>query len=102
VKVVKNKIAPPFKQAEFDIMYGTGISREGCILDCAVNSDIVKKSGSWYSYGEQKLGQGRENAKQSLMENLELSIEIENKVRESNNLPLLKEVSQIAVTAEKQ
>ena len=101
VKVVKNKIAPPFKQAEFDIMYGLGISREGSILDCAANSDIVKKSGSWYSYGEQRLGQGRENAKQTLMENLELSIEIENKVRELNNLPLVKDVSQIAATTEK-
>ncbi|AOT68218.1 recombinase RecA [Geosporobacter ferrireducens] len=90
IKVVKNKVAPPFKQAEFDIMYGTGISREGSVLDCAVNAEIVKKSGSWYSYGEHRLGQGRENAKQFLMDNKELSLEIENKVREINKLPLAK------------
>lgn len=90
VKVVKNKVAPPFRQAEFDIMYGTGISREGNILDCAVTSDIVKKSGSWYSYGDNRLGQGRENAKQFLIDNAEICLEIENKVREINNLPLNK------------
>lgn len=90
VKVVKNKIAPPFKIAEFDIMYGKGISKEGCVLDCAVKKDIVKKAGSWYSYEDNKLGQGRENAKQFLKEHNEVSIEIENKVRELNNLPLVK------------
>ncbi|SHI78464.1 recombination protein RecA [Geosporobacter subterraneus DSM 17957] len=99
IKVVKNKVAPPFKQAEFDIMYGTGISREGSVLDCAVNAEIVKKSGSWYSYGEQRLGQGRENAKQFLIDNKELSLEIENKVRGVNNLPLVKQ-SDLAVEAE--
>lgn len=81
IKVVKNKLAPPFKQAEFDIMYGTGISKEGNILDSGVVSNIVNKSGSWYSYGEHKLGQGRENAKDFLRENPSVALEIENKVR---------------------
>lgn len=86
VKVVKNKVAPPFKQAEFDIMYGEGISREGSVLDVAVNNDIVEKSGAWYSYGDTRIGQGRENAKQFLKENPELTAEIETKVRELFNM----------------
>lgn len=86
VKVVKNKVAPPFKQAEFDIMYGEGISREGSILDVASSVDIIDKSGAWYSYGDIRLGQGRENAKQYLKENKELANEIENKIREKFNL----------------
>jgi recombination protein RecA len=86
VKVVKNKVAPPFKQAEFDIMYGEGISREGSVLDVAVNNDIVLKSGAWYSYGDTRIGQGRENAKQYLKENPELTMEIENKLRELFNM----------------
>ncbi|WP_297392752.1 recombinase RecA [uncultured Peptoniphilus sp.] len=86
VKVVKNKIAPPFKQAEFDIMYGKGISSVGNILDVASEADIVKKSGAWYSYGEEKLGQGRENAKEFLEGNPELLKEIEHKVRLHYNL----------------
>ncbi len=86
VKVVKNKLAPPFKQAEFDIMYGTGISREGNIIDIGVEADIINKSGAWYSYGDQKLGQGRENAKEFLKENPSLYNEIENKIREKFNL----------------
>ncbi|MDH3997798.1 MAG: recombinase RecA [Desulfuromonadales bacterium] len=77
VKVVKNKVAPPFKEAEFDIMYGTGISREGDILDLGVACDIVEKSGSWFSYGEERIGQGRENAKQFLAEHPETTNEIE-------------------------
>ncbi|HEY8361363.1 MAG TPA: recombinase RecA [Tissierellaceae bacterium] len=81
VKVVKNKLAPPFKQAEFDIMYGTGISREGSILDVAVTNDIINKSGSWYSYNDLKLGQGRENAKEFLKQNPEIAKEIEDKIR---------------------
>lgn len=82
VKVVKNKVAPPFKEAEFDIIYGEGISKEGSILDVAVSLDIINKSGSWFSYNDQRLGQGRENAKQYLKENPELAREIENKIRE--------------------
>lgn len=81
-KVVKNKVAPPFRQAEFDLMYGEGISREGCILDMATDCDIVKKSGSWYTYGDERLGQGREAAKQTLKENPEVRNEIDAKVRE--------------------
>lgn len=81
IKVVKNKVAPPFKQAEFDIMYGYGISKEGNILDSGVTADIINKSGSWYSYGDYKLGQGRENAKDFLKENKEVCNEIEKKIR---------------------
>ncbi|MEA4960831.1 recombinase RecA [Lutispora sp.] len=90
VKVVKNKVAPPFRQAEFDIMYGEGISKEGSILDVAVNNDIIQKSGAWYSYGDIRLGQGRENARQYLKDNPEVTGEIEAKVREANNLGLTK------------
>jgi recombination protein RecA len=82
VKVVKNKVAPPFKQAEFDIMYGLGVSREGCVLDMAAEMDIVKRSGTWYSYAENRIGQGRENAKQYLKENPAVMKEIEEMVRE--------------------
>lgn len=81
VKIVKNKVAPPFQQAEFDIMYGEGISKEGDVLDLAANIDVVNKSGAWYSYGDLRLGQGRENAKQYIKEHPELLLEIENKVR---------------------
>lgn len=87
IKVAKNKVAPPFKIAEFDIMYGQGISREGGILDCGVNANFVKKAGSWYSYGEDRIGQGRENAKQYLKENPEVMAEIEQKVRNHYGLP---------------
>ena len=80
VRVVKNKVAPPFKKAEFDIMYGKGISKEGNILDVGVNMDVVDKAGSWYSYGEHRLGQGRENSKDFLVENPEICAEIERKV----------------------
>mgnify|MGYP001400372869 FL=1 len=86
VKVVKNKVAPPFKQAEFDIMYGEGISKEGSILDAAVNNDLIIKSGSWYSYGDARIGQGRENARQYLKENPELAAELDKKIREMFNL----------------
>jgi len=82
VKVVKNKVAPPFKQAEFDIMYGEGISREGNIVDIGVDLDIITKSGAWYSYNDNRLGQGRENVKEFLKEHPELADEIENKIRE--------------------
>jgi recombination protein RecA len=82
VKVVKNKCSPPFRQAEFDIMYGKGISREGSMIDVAVDLGIVKKSGAWYTYDGEQLGQGRENAKAFLATNLELMIEISEKVRQ--------------------
>jgi len=82
VKVVKNKCSPPFKQAEFDIMYGRGISREGSLIDVAVDLGIVKKAGAWYTYEGEQLGQGRENAKVFIAENLELMIEISEKVRQ--------------------
>ena len=80
VKVVKNKVAPPFRQAEFDIMYGHGISREGSVLDLAVDHDVVKKSGAWYTYEGEQLGQGREKAKDFLTENPELMVEITDRV----------------------
>ena len=85
VKVVKNKVAPPFREAEFDIVYGKGISKEGNILDIAVNLDIIEKSGSWFSYNGQRIGQGRENVKKYLLENPEISIEVEEKIRENFN-----------------
>ena len=81
VKVVKNKVAPPFKQAEFDIMYNEGISYLGDILDLAEKADIIEKMGSWYSYGETKIGQGRENAKSFLSENEDVRNEVVSKVR---------------------
>ncbi len=86
VKVVKNKIAPPFKEAEFDIMFGRGISYSGDVLDLAANSDIVVKSGAWYNYGNDKIGQGRENAKKYLEEHPEVLYEIDRKVREHYGL----------------
>src|SRR3712207_1958565 len=82
VKVVKNKVAPPFKQVEFDIMYGTGISKMGDLLEVAAGIDVVKKAGAWYSYKDDKIGQGRENSKAFLEENEDIAREIEAKVRE--------------------
>ena len=87
VKVVKNKIAPPFKEAEFDIMFGKGISREGDILDLAADLNIVNKSGAWYAYNGEKIGQGRENAKTTLSNNPEMMAEIEAAVREHYGMP---------------
>ena len=81
VKIVKNKVAPPFKQAEFDIMYGEGISHEGCIVDLGVELELITKSGAWYSYGDVRLGQGKEKAKDYLKDNPELLQEIENRIR---------------------
>lgn len=81
VKIVKNKVAPPFRQAEFDIMYGQGISREGSLLDVGVNHGIVKKSGAWYTYEGEQLGQGRENAKKFLIANPEVTVEIDGRIR---------------------
>jgi recombination protein RecA len=83
VKVVKNKVAPPFRQAEFDIIYGTGISKLGEIIDHGVDHEIVKKSGSWFSYGDTKLGQGRDAVRNLLHDNPELADEIENKIKDS-------------------
>lgn len=88
-KIVKNKVAPPFRQAEFDLMYGEGISKEGCIVDMAVECGIAKKSGAWYTYGEERLGQGREAAKLTLKENPNLRDELEAKIREAYELPII-------------
>lgn len=82
VKIVKNKVAPPFKKAEFDIVYGEGISKLGEIIDLGAEFEIIKKSGSWYSYGDTKLGQGREAVKVLLQDNIELAEELEQKIRE--------------------
>ncbi|MDE6254128.1 MAG: recombinase RecA [Lachnospiraceae bacterium] len=87
VKVVKNKVAPPFKEAEFDIMFGKGISREGDILDLAASIDVINKSGAWYAYKGEKIGQGRENAKTTLINNPEMMKEVENAVREHFGIP---------------
>ena len=89
VKVVKNKVSPPFKTAEFDILYGQGISREGEVIDMGVEAKIVEKSGSWYAYQGEKIGQGKDNAREYLKENPDLAAEIENKVREAMGIPLL-------------
>jgi len=89
VKVVKNKVSPPFKTAEFDILYGQGISREGEVIDMGVEAKVLEKSGSWYAYNGEKIGQGKDNAREFLKENPELAIEIENKVRAAVGIPLL-------------
>jgi recombination protein RecA len=89
VKVVKNKVAPPFKTAEFDILFGEGISREGEILDLGVANRVVEKSGAWYAYKGEKIGQGRDNSREFLRENPALRLEIENKVRTELGVPLL-------------
>ncbi len=101
-KVVKNKVAPPFKEAEFDIVYGQGISREGSILDIAVNLDIVNKSGAWFSYNGQRIGQGRENVKQFLKENADITNEIEAKVREIFSQSVLKNMNQKTVSVDEE
>ena len=88
VKVVKNKVAPPFKMAEFDILYGKGVSFEGSLIDLGLEHNVISKSGAWYSYGEERLGQGRENVREYLLGNLDMRYEIENKVREAAGLPL--------------
>ncbi|MEO8281173.1 MAG: recombinase RecA [Ideonella sp.] len=89
VKVVKNKVAPPFKTAEFDILYGEGISREGEIIDMGVEAKVLEKSGAWYSYLGEKIGQGKDNSREFLRENPALAVEIENKVRAEMGIPLL-------------
>ncbi|MDT4954794.1 MAG: recombination protein RecA [Acidobacteriota bacterium] len=106
VKVVKNKVAPPFRECEFDIMYGEGISREGDVVDLGVNNKVVEKSGAWFSYKGERLGQGRENAKQTLRDNPEMLQRIENEVRVALGIPVhgaepAAEVSEAAETAEK-
>ncbi|WP_395699525.1 recombinase RecA [Aquabacterium sp.] len=93
VKVVKNKVAPPFKTAEFDILYGEGTSRHGEIIDMGVNAKILEKSGAWYAYNGEKIGQGKDNAREFLRENPDLAHEIENKVREAVGVPLLPPLS---------
>ena len=93
VKVIKNKVAPPFRQAEFDIMYNEGISKTGNLVDVGVKEGIIQKSGAWFSYGDIRLGQGRENAKQYLKDNEEVALEIERKIREKHNLPMTEVVA---------
>jgi recombination protein RecA len=89
VKVVKNKVAPPFKTAEFDILYGEGISREGEVIDVGVNAKILDKSGAWYAYNGEKIGQGKDNAREFLRENPDIAIEVENKVRAEMGIPAI-------------
>jgi recombination protein RecA len=89
VKVVKNKVSPPFKTAEFDILYGEGISREGEIIDMGVEAKVLEKSGAWYAYKGEKIGQGKDNSREFLRENPALAHEIENKVRAALGIPLL-------------
>ncbi|MBL4628145.1 MAG: DNA recombination/repair protein RecA, partial [Roseicyclus sp.] len=86
VKVVKNKVAPPFKQVEFDIIYGEGISKHGELIDMGVKAGIVEKSGSWFSYGDERIGQGRENSKQFMRDNPSIADEIEDKIRAAHGL----------------
>src|SRR5687768_6751610 len=99
VKVVKNKVAPPFRECEFDIMYGEGISREGDVLDLGAAQRVVEKSGAWFSYKGDRLGQGRENAKQSLKENPELLKKIENEVKAKLGLPVKAAASELKETS---
>nr|MCU0775147.1 recombinase RecA [Ideonella sp.] len=100
VKVVKNKVSPPFKTAEFDILYGEGISREGEIIDLGVNAKVLDKSGAWIAYNGEKIGQGKDNAREFLRENPDLAHEIENKVREAMGVPMLPGTEPAAPAAE--
>src|SRR5947208_10681491 len=100
VKVAKNKVAPPFREAEFDIMYGEGISREGDLLDLAANNRVVEKSGAWFSYKGERLGQGRENAKQTLKDHPEVLLRIENDVKRALGMPVHGEVATAATPVE--
>ena len=95
VKVVKNKVAPPFKQAFFDILYGEGISRHGEIIDIGVEKGIIQKSGSWYSYNDIRIGQGKENVREFLKENKELAVEIENRIRLSFGIAEIKGIEKL-------
>jgi recombination protein RecA len=101
VKVVKNKIAPPFKEAEFDILYGRGISKEGDLIDMGAATDIIEKSGSWYSYGSERIGQGKENVRQFLMENPDMAAEIEMKLRGAFGLMDVEEAEEAEEAEEK-
>jgi recombination protein RecA len=101
VKVVKNKIAPPFKEAEFDILYGRGISKEGDLIDMGAATDIIEKSGSWYSYGSERIGQGKENVRQFLMENPDMAAEIEMKLRGAFGLMDVEEAEEAEEAKEK-
>jgi recombination protein RecA len=100
VKVVKNKLAPPFRQAEFDIMYGRGISKEGSLLDVGVDLEIVKKSGAWFTYEGDQLGQGRENARQFLAEHQDVALEIDRRVREGVGLTAFDDADQAPIEAD--
>ena len=100
VKVAKNKVAPPFREAEFDIMYGEGISREGDLLDLAANNRVVEKSGAWFSYKGERLGQGRENSKQTLKDQPEMLLRIENDVKRALGMPVREEVATTDAPAE--
>ena len=99
VKVVKNKMASPFKQAEFDIIYGLGISREGSLIDFGVEHDIVKKSGAWYTYDGEQLGQGKENARKYLIENSAVADEIEKKIKTKLGIGVPRAVADLPVEA---
>ncbi|WP_416598683.1 hypothetical protein [Nocardiopsis sp. LOL_012] len=101
VKVVKNKIAPPFKQAEFDILYGMGVSREGSLIDLGVEHGIVRKSGAWYTYEGTQLGQGKENARRFMLENVDVANEVEKKIKEKLGVPTGKDGSVSGAESEK-
>jgi recombination protein RecA len=93
VKVVKNKVAPPFREAEFDILYGEGISKEGDLIDLGVDQRIIEKSGAWYAFNGERMGQGRENARQFLKDNKDIRQEVENRLRQGLGLPVLEEAA---------
>jgi recombination protein RecA len=96
VKVVKNKVAPPFREAEFDILYGEGISKEGDLLDLGVDHKVVEKSGAWYAIDGERMGQGRENARQFLKDNPDVRAEIDNRLRKGLGLPVLEDLAPAA------
>jgi recombination protein RecA len=96
VKVVKNKVAPPFREAEFDILYGEGISKEGDLLDLGVDQKIIEKSGAWYAFNGERMGQGRENARQFLKDNKDICQEVENRLRQGLGLPVLEDAAVVA------
>ena len=97
IKVVKNKVAPPFKTCEFDILYGKGISHEGSVLDLAVENDLIQKSGAWFNYGDARIGQGRENARQYLIDHPDLCDELEAMIREKLLAPKTEDAEPVEV-----